>query len=258
MGSGALVQRRQSREYADEEEFAMHISGRHGIDTYMGKPGQAFPAKFEKDAAVFSAAYGLTKVLSKAGIPTVMTNFRGIHQAGPDPQVGLIGPTPGLDIAGDFHRHWTDFAEMWQSRAIGSGEMYACFQEVSEVLVANKSNSKGLQEAYDLIAGWNREKFHIKGLSVNFHVVAYLDNSGLMGMFFSSTVVEGNVFFLSVTPWEANAPAFGGTLADLEVKVNVGTSKPAIWRVGTVWEGHDKAKDIARQSSQSSADAASI
>lgn len=239
--------RRVSRDVvigADEGSLNLHISARARIERISGKhlanPGNA------RGMGLYRAAYELTKCLSRSGIPTVMTNFRGNNQAAPYAQVDLCGPVPGLDLAGDFHSHWTDFANLWEDNGISTKEVLDILKIVDSTLVQAKGNAKGLKAAYEEVEAVNAIRFHERGLSMNFHMACIGgEGASCWNPLSRGPQVSTDVFFVSITPFEGGAAAFP---AGADMEVDVAGCPNTVWRLQDVWSG-----DMRRPSKQSAA-----
>lgn len=238
--------RRQSRDVViginGEESMNLHISARQRIERISGKhmenPGQA------RGMGLYRAAYELTKCLAQNDIPSIMTNFRGNNQAGPYAQVELCGPVPGLDLAGDFHAHWTDFAGLWEEKGVTTKEVLDILKIVDNTLVQAKSNSKGLLAAFEEVEAVNSVRWHDLGLSMNFHLACIGgEGASCWNPLSRGPRVDGDIFFISITPYEGGMQIFPAG-ADKEVEV-AGCSN-TVWRLQDVWSG-----DMRRPSKQS-------
>jgi hypothetical protein len=214
----------------------LHISGRPAIEVILGKPGQKMLPEEANQVAVYHAAASLMKALTDAGVATIRTNFRGRNQVSPDPRLSLFGPMPGLDIAGDYRVHWSDFSNTWESCGVGTMEILEALQSVDRILVGRMSNAKGLQEAWESVEDMNDRIFKRKNISINFHVLKYTSTAGITGLFSKSTVFEGNTFFLSVTPWDENGAFFPREVWDNQVNVSLKGSK-CTWKLAELYEG---------------------
>lgn len=175
---------------------------------------------------LYHTALSHTEALDRAGIATIFSRIRNV------PRDGRKGPSgrrpdqlpvamPGLGLSYWPHQHWTAHKEVWESRGVATEELETILNTINATLISVGSPTRRLSEAFFATQRIN-EVLNERGLSINFHTI------------YKKKLLEADVYFLSITPWDQE-PLFPAEV-QRSIKVSVGGSSFS-WELTNVWPG---------------------